>query len=306
MQNPKAALIINPSHNIDPKPSLDSLVGFDVILVSIGQETGLGCSQEIVYQNEDLSLIKKDILKRFDEPILFLNSYEKISSGRQLILEAFGSTNKAITFLERNTMWQEPRILVPEARLFGKFGELLEREKVDNIPGAFVTYHSKPNFKARLTLCKTWFEERQHDISAVNHLAYAYLSNGDIANFIKYANEFIHKSPMNPSSIMMRYNLARTKLFKGEVDKECLNYMVHCLAAKPDMAEFWCLAAEYQLLKQRNNFSKYLFENAIVAGSCREHFDGFPIIINAYKKYPELMISRIEDMEKQVEYIAAI
>jgi hypothetical protein len=71
--------------------------------------------------------------------------------------------------------------------------------------------------------------------------------------------------------------------------KKAARDILACIAARPQMAEFWCLMGDIYYSKRQYVKAKSLYDNAIIAGKERKD-DTWPVDLSKYDEYPNKMI----------------
>jgi glycosyltransferase involved in cell wall biosynthesis len=141
-----------------------------------------------------------------------------------------------------------------------------------------------------------WKQQSPTAISPFYYEACTLLTKGDWAGFLPLAEHymFLDNSQSMPA-IMLRYYYAMANTIHLRKVRPALQNLSLCLAAKPLMAEFWCLMGDiyYHLLK-RHKDAKEFYENAVILGSRRLNTDPWPMDLTKYKAYPQKMIASCE------------
>lgn len=157
-----------------------------------------------------------------------------------------------------------------------------------------------PDIKESLNILEDWKKQNPLKSEPYYYQACLLLAEEKYDEFLKIANHymFLEKNPSVPV-VMTRYYYAVVQMTQKKLVKPTLQNLNLCLSVNPLMAEFWCLMGDvyYHLL---NNFliAKEFYENAIILGSHRKHFDKWPMDISKYNKYPNKMIKSCDEILK--------
>jgi len=112
----------------------------------------------------------------------------------------------------------------------------------------------------------------------------------DYDGFIKHAEQYLFRSKVCMSSILMQYYMALIYFYVFKKHDKTINYLIPCLVANPVMAEFWCLFGDVYYDIHDYWRAKEFYSNALILGQKRPADDLFPVEILKYKNYPEIML----------------
>ena len=152
------------------------------------------------------------------------------------------------------------------------------------------------------TILDEWMKKEVANADPIYYSSCWHLSQRNVNEFLKESEQYLFQKPGGMSEVMTLYYSAIVSMHKKDLQKATRNTL-RCLATKIVMAEFWCLLGD--IYAQRNVYdkSKVFYENAMIMGSKRKKADLWPIEISKYKKYPEQMIEKCQDMiDKSVVY----
>lgn len=123
------------------------------------------------------------------------------------------------------------------------------------------------------------------------YLACTYLMHRQYDDFIRLSEHYLFlKNSSNDSGLMLRYYLAMVNCYVKRNPVKAINNIMECLAAKPTMAEFWCLLGDIYLHMKEFERAKSFFQNAMLMGSQRKPDDSMPMELSKYDEYPQKMI----------------
>lgn len=98
----------------------------------------------------------------------------------------------------------------------------------------------------------------------------------------------------NETDIMLYYYLALVYFFilrKPEAAQAKISYVLNSQA---NFAEAWCLLGDMFTDLQKLGLAKQAYENAITKGAVRNIYDGNPVWLKKYGKYPKEMLAKID------------
>lgn len=108
------------------------------------------------------------------------------------------------------------------------------------------------------------------------------------------------------SSILNRYYYAIVQVIHKQKARPAFQNLNLCIAARPLMAEFWCLTGDiYYHLYNKFAAAKEFYENALLLGSRKLADDDWPMDISKYDEYPRKMMGSCDSiMKKNATYSA--
>ena len=106
------------------------------------------------------------------------------------------------------------------------------------------------------------------------------------------------------SAVMIRYHLAMVCVYKLGDHNKAIKYLLECIAARPLMAEFWCLLGDAHYKVRKYDKAVAFYENAIVLGGERLK-DHWPIEIPKYEDHPQKMIASCKEILQHSKVFAS-
>jgi hypothetical protein len=152
-------------------------------------------------------------------------------------------------------------------------------------------------------ILEDWFVKNSWKKEAIYYKACNCLKNNQYDSFLNYADlYFLQELEQSMSYIMTSYYYSMVQLYMKKDAKKAIQYILPCLAKKPSMAEFWCLAADIYYLAKEYEKAQELYENAILCGSQRLRIDDYPLEISKYKEYPEKMVEACKNIIRSSKF----
>lgn len=276
------------------KKTLDSVEWADHILVGdLGSqdETVAICRSagaEVIKFDRPRDEVRNSLIAKTSGPTLWLEPWEVLIKGQQTLMSLSGPIY--VSVLNQNTLVKEIRAWAEPVTVVNPVYETVECEARTSDVMIFST--GRPDYNELLVPIKEWQARNPTAKSPYYYEACTLLALGKWQQFLSVSEHymFLDKSASMPVT-MNHYYFAMVQLMYVKKIRPTLQNLALCLAVKPLMAEFWCLAgdAHYHLAK-KFQIAKALYENAIVLGSRRLSTDLWPMDISKYKTYPQKMI----------------
>lgn len=130
----------------------------------------------------------------------------------------------------------------------------------------------------------------------VYYEAFYHLSKQNYEDFVKCAEQYLFTKNKGISSIMMNFYYATIQFVIYKNYKKSIKCVLECIGIRPHMAEFWCLLGDifYDLKKYEKSIEFY--DNALIIGKKRNRYDDWPLEINKYFEYPNLMKANCQEL----------
>lgn len=158
-----------------------------------------------------------------------------------------------------------------------------------------VIIYSKGRKPYNPEIIKKWKESSPLSIQPYYYESFIHLSNNKYKEFVKTAKYYLlHNLDNTMSAIMLKYYISMVNLYALNDFNEIIPNLMHCIAANPLMAEFWCLLGDFSYKSKNYSNAKSFYENAIILGSKRLKSDWWSLEIDKYKTYPENMIKSLQ------------
>jgi tetratricopeptide (TPR) repeat protein len=152
-------------------------------------------------------------------------------------------------------------------------------------------------------LVDKWLEKNPLLLEPLYYKSLLCLQDKQFDAFINYADlYFLQNKESSMSFVMASYYYSMVQLLIKKNHKVAYQYLLPCLANRPQMAEFWCLFGDiYYDLKRYENALE-LYENAMICGTQRLKEDDYPMEISKYKEYPKKMIEVCKKLIQSSSY----
>lgn len=125
----------------------------------------------------------------------------------------------------------------------------------------------------------------------VYYEAFYHLSKNNYEDFIKCADQYLFTKNKGISSIMMNFYYATIQFVVYKNYKKSIKCILECIGIRPQMAEFWCLLGDIFYDIKKYDKAIEFYENALIISKKRNRYDDWPLEINKYFEYPNLMKS---------------
>lgn len=138
-----------------------------------------------------------------------------------------------------------------------------------------------------MTIAERWARDNPLLPAPDYCLACLYLGAGDFDSFWTRSEAFLFKAKVpSMATVMIRYQRALVAGLTRHQPREAIANLAHCIAARPCMAEFWCLLGDVFVASSRSDIAVEHYRNAIAFGKSRDFGDPWPIDISKYEAYP--------------------
>lgn len=243
------------------------------------------------YNILDYAKVRNDLNKEAKNELkLYLFGNEEIYSGLEGVQEGYSS------ILSSNYLSKEFRVYTTNFFMNQVFECLSYTPKKYN--DLVIYKHDKSDDIEKLMILEGWRKRDPMNLTIDYYEALVLLSMKKYDQFINICNHyfFIHNDN-SLRSTMLRYYYAMAYFIKNK-PLESLQNLVICLANKPTMAEFWCLAGDvYYYLYNNIGAAKELYQNAFVLGKYRTNNDHYPMELVKYDEYPNKMLADLISTE---------
>jgi tetratricopeptide (TPR) repeat protein len=129
------------------------------------------------------------------------------------------------------------------------------------------------------------------------------------AEFMSLSEQYLFRARTAAGADMAR---TMTRYYRGQVQahvnhdyREAVRDAISCLAARPLMAEFWCLLADTYYARRQYETARVFYHNALVLGGRRLRTDDWPLEIPKYKQYPEKMLAACDAILARTEIMVS-
>lgn len=236
--------------------------------------------------------------------MFWLEPWEAVVQGHGAI-RSFKGGNAYATIIQNKTLTYDVRLWDGEARFVNP---AFERLDVDDAPQSQVAIFSRGgmDLEAATAAIQKWKADEPLAKSPYYYHACVLLAQGDYDEFLKMADQYLFMDKTNSTpAIMLRYYYAMAQVIHKRAYKPALQNLTICLAAKPLMAEFWCLQGDvYYHLLHRFHQAKEFYENATVLGARRLRTDRWPMDLAKYREYPEKMMESCDKIIQSTSFYA--
>jgi len=244
----------------------------------------LGAEVVDVDPDGDMSALRNSMC--VDGPNMYIEPWERLVRGSEIIGSLKGGHH---FYVVQEGMVSKQVRYWEEGRFENPVFESVVGAKAVVTPQVVIVGGKQPDFRLRNTrVCREWAERRPTSPDPHYYLACSLLAQGKKEEFVASAKKFLTISGPGESLIMMNYYLSRVELSLGDPDSS-FRRAVGCIAAKPSMAEFWCLLGDVLFKKGEYERARHMYLNARAAGKRRRGDDSLPVDIAKYESYPVAM-----------------
>jgi len=235
-------------------------------------------------------------------PTLSLEPWEAVAQGHHTLSNV--SKQTYATILQNKTLTKDIRAWCGKPKFINPVYEMIEGDGSESDILIYST--GRTDHSELLSAINDWKLEAPTAIAPYYYEACTLLSLGKWKEFLAVSEHYMFLDKTKSiSSVMNHYYFSMVQLVYMKKVVPTLQNLSICLAAKPLMAEFWCLAGDvhYHLTK-RFNVAKDLYENAIMLGGKRLKSDKWPMDLAKYRSYPMKMIESCDKlMESKSLYL---
>ena len=295
---------------------LDSLepLGCEILVGDTGSRDdslaicGLYNAEVVKVSNENRSDARNQLAAKSNtEWNIWIEPNERMVSGHSNLAEAMleGLGCLSVSCIDGDLVTKQGRAWRKSSGAKFK-NPVFERLDVEGSPvDCFLAAVERDGAIDQVALCQKWHKASPFTTEPLYYLASAHLKNGNLESFLAYADAYLHsETKQQMSYFMTKYYVALVNCYGKQNYRACLENLLPCLAAKPTMAEFWCLLADAYYKMADYGRAKDLYENAIVLGSRRLSSSTWPMQISKYSDYPtKMMLSCDEVMAKTKVYL---
>jgi len=153
----------------------------------------------------------------------------------------------------------------------------------------------------RASLVEAWKKEKPLAKEPYYYQALTALLRRNYQEFQRLADYYLSIDRQEMASLMLRFYLATVQAYELDRLNEAARNILICIAAKPVMAEFWCLLGDIQYRLRNYQKAIAFYENAIHLGSRRLKADPWPMDVSKYKEYPLKMIADSEKIMRETK-----
>ena len=277
--------------------TLDSVQWADRIMVAdLGStdETTQICEQfaEVYKMDCFRNEARNKLIEMTSGPTFSIEPWEAVAQGHQTLNQI--SQRTYVTILQNKTLTKEVRCWCDKPKFINPAYEMIEGGGVES--NVLIYFTGRTDQEELLRTLQHWKAECPTAIAPYYYEACTLLSIGRWREFLAVSEHYMFLDKTKSiSAVMNHYYFSMVHLLYLKKVVPTLQNLAICLAAKPLMAEFWCLAGDvhYHLTKKFNT-AMDLYENAILLGSKRLKSDPWPMDLTKYKSYPKKMIESCE------------
>lgn len=106
--------------------------------------------------------------------------------------------------------------------------------------------------------------------------------------FLSIGQNYLFRAEKDRAYIMMHYYMATVWLYIFGQAEQAVQHLLHCIAAHPGMAEFWCLLGDVFYGSKDYLKAREFYQNASIVGQHRK-MDLYPVELSKYDAYPQKM-----------------
>lgn len=265
-------------------------VGSQDDTISICQKHGIKVIKSSL--NNDYSSVRNKIVE--NGWILSIEPWEAILSGHALLLEKIKEEPKAYRLNVLSGSIVTKQIKLWHSSLGLKFinpvYETIDYKNAANLPVYLRSFGGRKP-EEDMELVKKWKETHPLAVEPTYYEACTFLLQKKWKEFLTAANHYIFMEKKNKMSLTMcHYNCAMVLSYIFNNHQETLKHLLHCVADKPTMAEFWCLLGDVHYAVKQYEKAAVFYNNGLILGARRLKEDSWPFDIEKYTTYPAKMI----------------
>jgi glycosyltransferase involved in cell wall biosynthesis len=245
--------------------------------------------------NKDYSAARNLLIR--DGMNMMIEPWECLIKGHEEILRS--EFNSQLVILRKGVASKELRLW--KGLLFKNPAyEVLEDENAECIENAVIFAAGWPDRKVEISeICSRWREYRPTSVEPWYYSAFSSLALGNKKEFIHFAEKYLAMTgKLGPAEVQMYYRMAKVVASEEKLDKAA-SFTAKCLAVHPTFAEFWCLMGDLFVKQGRYDKARSMYINAMTIGTRRRSDEPHPVDIDKYRKYPESMVEKIDEMARQ-------
>lgn len=247
--------------------------------------------------NHNFSEARNKVLSGSDGMILSINPWEILMQGHEEIINCDPGVYD-IKIISGELMTQEVRLWDAsyELQFRNPVFESVDHESTP-LPIYMVSHGSRLDLDFGLEAINQWIKRTPKSPDPYYYKACLYLQHKQYKQFLVECDHFFFRVKKNSMPLAMaHYYAAMIRLHMFKEVKTAIEHIKFSIAVKPNMAEFWCVAADCQYKNKEFKKAKSLYQNAIWAGEQRMYDDKWPIEASKYKKYPSSMMEQCDEI----------
>lgn len=298
--------------------TLDSIkpIGGEILVADLGctDSTADICRQygaKIVsgQDTKDFSNLRNRMVARgrYDWQLV-LHPWESLADW-DILIDALGNIERAygITIVRGDLAVRETRLWHRNLgiQFVNPYYESLDisNDKIENMP---CTIYGDGKLEDQPDIIDSWCKSNPAAAEPIYYKACMHLTRKEWDAFLGSANKYLFvEKGSRMASVMTKYYMGIVLCHVKKDATEAVRHVLGCLAAKPLMAEFWCLLGDihYFLIKDYRKAVRF-YRNAIALGPNRSHSDSWPMEISKYKEYPSKMIDSCESLQRDTGFMS--
>ena len=261
-----------------------------------------------IHFQDDFSRAKNKLLAASDSLWkLYIEPWEQMVTGHKAILEATEGTQPrayCLQILQGQSITKEVRLWNNNLKFSNPVFESVANNKATLLSPVVIHTQGGIDEEEAERLLNIWKKADPLSEEVYYYQAYQFLKKKQYREFADLAEQYSSTNKKGMSAIMIRYHLATVNLYSLGDHNKALRNILECIAARPLMAEFWCLLGD--LYYKTNAYDKAMsfYENAVMLGGERPQ-DNWPIEITKYGEHPQKMIASCQEILKHTKVFAS-
>jgi glycosyltransferase involved in cell wall biosynthesis len=172
--------------------------------------------------------------------------------------------------------------------------------------GGVIAVGTRRSKGKEVELIQDWIDHSPTDASPHYYKACMLLGQRRWTEFESAAQAYLFRE--DPKEIMpvtmTRYYLGNIQCYVRKDASKAIQNVLSCIAARPLMAEFWCLLGDvhYHLMRKYEK-ALIFYRNALDLGKMRLTGDDWPMELAKYRDYPNKMIESCENIMRHTTVI---
>ena len=291
--------------------TLESLAPLDskVVVGNLGSRDGtikicesFGAEVVDLSLNDDYAKVRNQLAR--EGMNLFLDPWEVLARGHDLIAELTGNTN---IYVVTNGMVSKEIRMWKDSLFVNPVYETIVDKNAPCRPEIAIISGAGPDLRSeRSRIVDSWMKKKPTSPEPYYYTALSRLYERKYSDFFTFANQYLAmEKDASSSAIMLYYHMAQIELHTGDANA-AVRDIFKCMSIHPEMSEFWCLLGDVMYKVRRYDAASQMYKNALVVGKRRRVDDPYPVDVAKYGEYPEIMIKNIGKITEDTALIGSM
>lgn len=244
------------------------------------------------YWINNSEVLNKSVSLLEDDYYVYIREGEKL----HVLKDEIVNSNSTIGIFNKNVIGKDLRIAAKKDLVFGNWvGEYISGDSQFN--KNYVIKGCEVEDESQMKIVDKWIEAEPNNVTANYYKIMDHFTKKRYSEFVVEAEKlfFLNKFPLE-NELFVRFYLAQYYFFIKKDWKEGVRNITLALLKKPDMAEFWCLIADFYCKVNKDyKRAKALYKIALNCNDIRDKSDMYFVLTDAYKKHPNKMLDFISN-----------